>query len=109
MLPTVVVEVDAFLGLEAVILQGTYEENNSEYPVIKFYVTVSDYTMTTTPDEMSFSVTLNYSVLEEGITYTVYVLAENAIGNGTLLSPQTFTVPGNQAHTVPSSVPVRTQ
>ena len=99
-LPTVVVEVDAFLGLEAVILQGTYEENNSEDPVIRFYVTVSDHTMTATPaDEMSsFSVTLNYGVLEEGVTYTVHVLAENVIGNGTLQSPQTFTVPGNQVH-----------
>ena len=91
-----VVEVDAFLGSEAVILQGTYEENNSEDPVIKFYVTVSNHTVTATPDEMlSFSVTLNYDVLEEGVTYTVYVLAENVIGNGTLQSPQTFTVPGN--------------
>ena len=82
---------------EGVILQGMYSETNPNHPVIRFYVTVGGITETAIPDEaLSFNVTLSYDGLELGRTYTVFVVAENAIGNGTVQTPAMFTVPGNQ-------------
>ena len=84
---------------EMVVLQGTYEETNFEDPVIRFYVSLSDMTATATPDETSsFSVMFSYDGLELDTAYPVYVIAENAIGNGTSQSPLMFTVPGSQEH-----------
>lgn len=96
-LPNVVVEIQVSLATEAITLVGMYTETNSEDPVIRFYVTVAGNTVSTQPDSSSFSVSLGYDGLEPGTTYTVSVVAENVIGNGTVQTPQTFTVPGDGA------------
>lgn len=71
----------------SVIISATYTDNNPQ-PVLQFYVTVNSVTYTI----KSFPLEIDINQFTAGQSYTVTVIAENAIGNSTLTS-RTFTIP----------------
>ena len=71
----------------SVIISATYTDNNPQ-PIQQFYVMVNSVTYTI----ISFPLEIDINQFTAGQSYTVTVIAENAIGNTTLTS-RTFTIP----------------